>query len=249
MYHQVTDQEIPGFRKYTVTPQAFTRQMDWLARVGYVPITLESLLGARADGGGLPARPVIITFDDGFEDCFRHAVPVLAEHGFTATFYLVAGLMGQRSRWLLQERGFEFPLMSWTQARELERCGLNCGSHTMSHPHLPELSADECRQELVCSRETLEDQLGHAVQHLAYPFGSRNTAVKNIAAEAGYRSACSVRVGLSGADDDALALHRVHVTGFDSLLDFICRLRTAHAPRELISARVQQLYKYVRPTP
>lgn len=249
MYHQVTDQAMPSFQKYSVTPKAFTRQMDWLARAGYVPITLNSLLDARAGGGGMPARPVIITFDDGFQDCFRHAVPILVEHGFTATFYVVAGLMGQSSRWLLQERGFEFPLMSWAQARELEHYGLICGSHTMSHPHLAELSADECRKELFRSRGELEDQLGHAVEHLAYPFGSRNTEVKNIAAEAGYRSACSVRVGLSGADDDPLALHRVHVTGFDSLLDFICRLRTARAPRELVSARVQRLYKRIHSTP
>jgi peptidoglycan/xylan/chitin deacetylase (PgdA/CDA1 family) len=238
MYHQVSPRRVPGFRKYVVTPKAFAAQMTWLALAGYVPITLDALLDHRSGRGSLPVRPVIITFDDGFQDCVDYAVPILQARGFTAIFYLVAGLMGKTSRWLVRERGVEFPLIDWATARHVEAAGLQCGAHSMSHPRLVELSAAACCTELQESRYLLEEQLGHAVRHLAYPFGSFNTAVRAIAAETGYASACSVRIGLSTPDDDPLALHRVPVTGHDALLDFICRLRKARTPGELLQGKI-----------
>jgi peptidoglycan/xylan/chitin deacetylase (PgdA/CDA1 family) len=239
MYHQVTPQPHSAFRKYAVTPKAFAAQMSWLAWAGYVPINLDVWLDYRSDRGTLPSRPVIITFDDGFQDCVEHAVPILQARGFTAIFYLVAGLVGKTSRWLVSERGIELPLMDWTAARQLEAAGLYCGSHCMSHLRLADLSPAACREELLGSRRLLEDNLGHEVKHLAYPFGSFNDKVRAMVAETGYRSACSVAVGLSPAGDDRLALHRVPVTGQDSLLDFICRLCTAHSVRELMRRTVR----------
>jgi peptidoglycan/xylan/chitin deacetylase (PgdA/CDA1 family) len=244
MYHQITPRTLPTFRKYAVTPKAFAAQMDWLSRAGYVTINLDALLSYRSDQGMLPSRPVIITFDDGFQDCIEHAVPVLHSHGFTAIFYLVAGLVGTTSRWLLPERGVELPLMDWTAARRLQAAGFQCGSHAMSHPRLSELSAAVCHDELLRSRQLLEDNLGHQVEHLAYPFGSFNETVRAIVAETGYRSACSVRIGLSTADDDPLALPRVPVSGQDSLLDFICRLRTARSCGEFMRGKVRTLLRH-----
>ena len=75
--------------------------------------------------------------------------------------------------------------------------------------------------------------------HLAYPFGSFNQAVRAAAAEAGYQTACSVTIGLSKSADDVLALHRVPVIGGDSLLDFICRLRTGWPLKALLSSKVR----------
>lgn len=246
MYHQITPRPHPAFRKYTVTPQAFAAHMKWLALANYVPITLDALLQHRLCYTSLPSRPVIITFDDGFYDCVHYAVPILQAHSFTAIFYLVAGLVGQSSRWIVAERGFELPLMGWAAARQLEAEGFHCGSHSMSHPRLAEQSAAACRNELLYSRQLLEDQLGHEVVHLAYPFGSYNESVRAIAADAGYRSACSVRIGLSTLNDDLLALHRVPVTGQDSLFDFICRLHTAFTPGELLRSKISRLKPCVR---
>jgi peptidoglycan/xylan/chitin deacetylase (PgdA/CDA1 family) len=241
MYHQVTPHPLPAFRKYAVTPKAFAAQMNWLARVGYVPVNLDVLLDYRNDRGTLPSRPVIITFDDGFQDCVEHAVPVLQAHGFTAIFYLVVGLMGKTSQWLLAERGIELPLMDWTAAQQLIAAGFQCGSHCMTHLRLADLSSAACREELLRSRLLLEDKLAHEVKHLAYPFGSFNERVRAIVAETGYRSACSVRIGLSTEGDDPLALHRVPVSGQDSLLDFIYRLRTARSFGEFMRGQVRAL--------
>jgi peptidoglycan/xylan/chitin deacetylase (PgdA/CDA1 family) len=182
--------------------------------------------------GSLPKRPVLITFDDGFQGCADHALPVLRAHNFTAVFYLVAGLMGETSRWMLPEVGLELSLMSWETARVLAAEGFQCGAHTVTHPRLAGLDPARCRAELVDARRRLEDELGRPVVHLAYPFGSYDPGVQGIAAEAGYVTACSTRAGLSGADDDLLALHRVTIYGHDSLFDFACRLRTGTAMRE-----------------
>src|SRR5215510_7035272 len=136
MYHQVTPKPLLALRTYTVTPKAFAAQMAWLALTGYVPINLDNLLEYRSGHGPLPSRPIIITFDDGFQDIVEYAVPILQARSFKAVFYLVAGLVGKSSRWILPELGIECPLMDWNAARQLEREGFQCGSHTMSHSRL-----------------------------------------------------------------------------------------------------------------
>ena len=232
MYHEVSPSPHPAFRRYTVTLRDFTRQMRWLAAFGYQPIDMDTLVRARQNHAPLPKRPVVITFDDGFQGCADHAIPVLRRHGFTAVFYLVAGLMGATSRWLRPELGMDLAIMSWDTARSLEAEGFQCGAHSLTHPRLAGLEASSLRTELVDARRRLEDELGRPVVHLAYPYGAFDQTVQAAAAEAGYVTACTTRPGRSGADDDLLALHRVTVYGHDSLLDFACRLRTGEAVRE-----------------
>lgn len=238
MYHQITPRPHPAFRTYAVGVGEFARQMAWLARARYTAITLDALLAHRAGRGPLPARPVVITFDDGFRDCADYAAPIMHARGFTATFYLVASLVGQSSRWLMRERGVEFPLFDWSAARRLEAQGFACEAHSLTHPRLAGLPEAACRQELRDSRALLEDQLGREVAHLAYPFGSHDARVRAIAAEEGYRSACTVSIGLSAADDDALALRRVPVIGGEGLLDFAARVYAAHSLGEWLRHRV-----------
>lgn len=227
MYHEVTDRPPEGYRKYALTREAFSRQMRWLAICGYQPVTPQDLLDAQLNRKRLPARPVILTFDDGYRDCVNNTVPILKRHGFTAIFYIVAGLVGGTSRWLLKERGFELPLADWRSVERLDAAGFELGSHSMTHPRLTELSSAACREELVESRRLIEKRLGHKVVHLSYPFGRLDDRVRSLAEEAGYRSACSVRTGLSSLDDDRLALARVPVNGDETLRDFIWRLQTA----------------------
>jgi peptidoglycan/xylan/chitin deacetylase (PgdA/CDA1 family) len=239
MYHQVSPSPHPAFRRYTVTLREFTRQMQWLATFGYRAIDMDSLVRARLGQGSLPKRPVLITFDDGFRECADHAVPVLRAHGLTAVFYLVTGLMGETSRWLLPELGLELPLMSWDTARALVAEGFQCGAHTVTHPRLASLDPARCRAELTHARSRLETELGRTVVHLAYPYGSHDHAVQVIAAEAGYVTACSTRAGLSAVEDDLLALHRVTIYGHDSLLDFASRLQTGTAVRERLGRALE----------
>lgn len=234
MYHEVSPHPHPAFRRYTVTPRAFARQMRWLAAFQYRPIDMDTLLRARSGAGALPKRPVVITFDDGLQGSVDHAVPVLRAHGFTAVFYLVAGLMGETSRWLRSELNMDLPIMSWDTARSLAESGFQCGAHTLTHPRLSGLDPSHYRAELADARARLEAELGRPVVHLAYPYGSFDAAVQRAVAAAGYLTACSTRPGVSGPDDDLLALQRVSVYGDEALVDFVCRLRMARpVPKRL----------------
>jgi peptidoglycan/xylan/chitin deacetylase (PgdA/CDA1 family) len=245
MYHQVTPEPHPAFAKYTVTPGAFGAQMKWLSLAGYKPVTLEALVSCWETGSPLPRRSVVITFDDGYQDCADYAVPILQKYKFTAIFYLTAGLIGQNTRWLKAERNIEFPLMDWATARRLQKAGFQIGSHAMTHPHLDTLAREDCQAELQTSKRVLEEQLDTEIRHLAYPYGAYNEEVRSIAAESGYRSACSVKIGLSKPDDDLLGLHRVPVIGQDRLIDFICRLVTAWPVKETLRGKSEAAFRTI----
>jgi peptidoglycan/xylan/chitin deacetylase (PgdA/CDA1 family) len=241
VYHQVTSRSDPAFDRYSITPAAFAAQMAWLAYARYTTVGLDTLLDSRAGRGALPRRTVAITFDDGLRKAADCAVPILAARGFTATFFLVAGAMGTTSRWTQSEVGVGSEIIDWPTARRLESAGLSCGSHTMSHRRLPALASEAVFEELSASRRRLEDELGHVVTHLAYPFGAYDDRVRGLVAAAGYRSACSTRRGPSPPDDDPLALHRLTIYGHDSLLDFVCRIRTGQSSGELARWYIRRL--------
>jgi peptidoglycan/xylan/chitin deacetylase (PgdA/CDA1 family) len=229
MYHQITPTPDRVFRKYAITPTEFAEQMRWVAAEGFVPIHLDDAFGhARRP---LPAKPIVITFDDGFQDCFEHALPVLAAHAFTATFFVVAGLAGKRSEWLLAERGVEYPLMQWDAVRTLVDAGFECGAHTMTHPRLAQLSPDEAYRELRDSRCAIEDHTGAPVRHVAYPFGSFSASVRAAAERSGYLTGCTVVPGIARTSDDPLALARIPVNGTDAPLAFTTQLRPIPAWR------------------
>lgn len=247
MYHLISPRPVRGFEKYTIAPKVFAAQMNWLARAGYASLSLDTLVSARCGREVLPSRPVVITFDDGYRDCIDFAVPILRDLGLTATIYAVAGFVGAASHWLARERGVEgIPLFGWADALRLRDAGLHCGSHAMTHVRLTEISPDQCRYELEVSRRLLVERLGYEVSHLSFPHGSYNAAVQIAARQAGYKSACSVRIGLSSPNDDLFALHRVPVNGGDTLPDFICSLSTARTVRELLREKAREILRRPR---
>lgn len=225
MYHLVSDDVPSTFRSYTVTPRQFASHVKTLTRLGYQSVSPEELLAAHQQVRPLPARPVVITFDDGFRDCLRHAAPALHQAGLSATMYLVAGLLGKTSRWLAPE-GLDLPLVNVAEARELEQAGVQCQSHSLTHPMLGRLETADIARELSLSRAILEQELGHEVHHLAYPHGSFDERVQAKAREAGYLSAYSTQPGKVLPNDDVLAMPRVKVDGRAGRADFLARLVT-----------------------
>jgi len=246
MYHEVTPRPAPDFHFYSVTPEQFARQMRWLAWAGYSTVSLDLLADRHAYGPPLPARSVVITFDDGFKSCIEHAVPHLERYGFSATFFVVAGLVGGTGRWLRAILDRELALADWDALHRLTERGFTCGAHSMSHPHLTRLSSEACWFELAESKRVLEARLGRPVVHLAYPYGEYTSEVLRLAKEAGYRTACAVRGGFAGVDDELYALRRIAVGGSDSLVDFACRVRTARFPGQYLRARAQAAWTWAR---
>lgn len=227
MLHEVSAHPDPRYRKYTLTPRELEQRLDWLRTKGYESVGMDDLLAAWRGDRALPARPVVITFDDGGRDCLEHAVPALVQRGYTATFFIVAGAVGGAMRWLRAEIGFELPAADWPVLRAAEAAGMQCEAHSVTHPRLATVSADGCRDELTRGRAMLEEGLGHAVRHLAYPFGSHSAETIALAREAGYLTACTTEEALATPAHDLLTLPRVPVLGTEGLGEFAHRVRTA----------------------
>jgi peptidoglycan/xylan/chitin deacetylase (PgdA/CDA1 family) len=233
-YHEISKRPAPTYRHWTVTPDEFSDQMSWLAGKGYTSLNLDQLMECRAGRAPLPPRPVVLTFDDGCQECVDHATAILPQHGFTGVFYLVTGYMGGVSTWMKERRNVELPLIDWQTARDLAASGFSCGSHTVSHHRLGELSLAQSREELARSRATLQDRLGQDIVHLSYPYGSFSPDVRTAAAEAGYQTAVTIQLGLSDPSDDPLALHRINIGGDETFRDFKLRVRTSKRVDELL---------------
>ena len=234
MYHHVSRVRPAGFAKYTVDPGALHAQLRLLRRLRYTTVSLDDVLDAAAGVATLPRRPIVLTFDDGFAEAIDLAVPILAEHGARATFFVVAGRLGGHSDWLERERGVRLQLASADRIREVADLGFSIGSHTWTHPHLATMPADDRSVELDDARRRLEDVIGCGVEHLAYPHGEWDSSVRHAAAAAGYRSACTTDQRFATLGGDPLALARIIVDGRDRLPDVLCRLRTARSARELV---------------
>lgn len=240
MYHQITASPPRAYTRYTVTPRQFDRQMSWLRLRGYQSLSLDALQRCRSGLEQWPPKPIVITFDDGYEEAARYALDVMPKYGFTATMFLVAGAIGQTSGW---DQGVSMPLVGWDAVRGMVRAGFTIGSHSLTHANLTALEPKACARELRESRARLEDRLGSPVVHVAYPYGAVNQVVRDIAAEAGYVSGCTATLDLATATDDALLLPRVLVVSSDSMADFICRLRTARTVGVMARAYVGSAFR------
>ncbi len=190
-YHRVVEELPPrDYWNVCTTRQRFYEQMAWFARLGWRTLSLEEAGARLVRGERVPPQHFVITFDDGYVDTLTVALPILEQFGFTATVFMVAGLVGQQSIW---DDGHSWvaPLMTWEQLGEVVRRGFSVGSHTVSHPHLSRLPGDAVRRELIDSRSMLEKQLGIPVRTFCYPYGDWSTDVCAAVAEAGYDVACN----------------------------------------------------------
>src|SRR5690242_13783507 len=137
MYHSISDCSQPGVHPYyqtTTTPAVFAQHMRFLHENGYVPVTLADALSELGSPQDSSKRPVVITFDDGFEDFYTDAFPVLSSHSFTATMFLPTAYIGMAPRTCQSTR-----CLTWAQVRELAGAGIHFGAHTETNPRLVQL--------------------------------------------------------------------------------------------------------------
>jgi peptidoglycan/xylan/chitin deacetylase (PgdA/CDA1 family) len=193
----------------------FGQQLAALASE-YEPVSLSEGV-ARLRSGALRGRELAITFDDGFRSGLVNGAPLLAEHGFSACFFLVTELVGapaERVERICRERlHLSRPLepLEWDEAERLLELGHEVGSHTRTHRELVALGRDELADEVAGSRAELERRLGRAPAHFAAPYGDRarfSHAVANAAREAGYETCCTAQRGRNVPSTDLFALRR-----------------------------------------
>ena len=214
MYHAVAAEPNDATRALSVTPEAFAAQMAAIADRGLTPIGTAELAAAWRSGRPLPRRPVLITFDDGYEGVHRHALPALAKHGFPATLFVSTGWL----RGPYDTGGALDAMLDWDQVRELAAAGVEIGGHSHTHPQLDQLGEERLRFELIHCKEIVADQLGTVPGSFAYPYGYSDRRVRRAVRETGYAQALAVGNGLARRAQGPYALRRVTVrrrTGLD----------------------------------
>jgi peptidoglycan/xylan/chitin deacetylase (PgdA/CDA1 family) len=225
MYHIIDEPRAEVEQKYCCAPDRFEEQMCCLRDSGRRLLSLDQLADHMV--GGIPVEDgsVAVTFDDGFEATVRNAVPVLVKHEVPATIFLLSDRFGASNDWM-EGRGFpRRRILSHGDARDLLAAGVTIGSHTRTHVRLPEADDARVEEEIRGSKVALEQRIGIAVQHFAYPFGQYDQRAHDAVRRAGYRTACSTRSGFNRIDADRFALRRIEVFGSDSLAAFRRKLR------------------------
>jgi peptidoglycan/xylan/chitin deacetylase (PgdA/CDA1 family) len=196
MYHRVVPRVTePDPFGNCISVQSFKSHLGWLRRLGYASVTLDSVVAVAADPERrreLPRRPLVITFDDGYRDNHDYAWPILAEHGFSATIFLVSGAIGSDNEFDRAYTRERVPMLSIDHIQDMQRAGVGFGSHTRSHPHnLVELPAEVIADEVGRSRREIEAVVQAPVHHFSYPYARVTPHVEEQVRALGYRSACA----------------------------------------------------------
>jgi peptidoglycan/xylan/chitin deacetylase (PgdA/CDA1 family) len=170
-------------------------------------------------------KPVVITFDDGFQDFYSQAFPLLDRYGYQATMFLPTAYIGNRP---MKFNGTT--CLTWSQVRELNGHGVDFGSHTVNHPQLADVEPKQADYELRESKLTLEDRLGCAVDSFAYPYAFPvtnrlfKTSLHSVLENCGYRNGVTTIVGTADARDDVFFMKRLPVNSHDDLRFFRAKL-------------------------
>ena len=230
IYHSVDD---IAYSQFYITTAAFQSQMQTLHDNGYTTITLQDWANIRAGLEAAPAKPVIITFDDGLDNLLTKAYPILSSFGFKATSFVPTEYVGGTNAWDVGSIAAGDPVineLTWSQIQQLAATGLiDFESHSMTHPDLTAVDDSQLAWELVGSKQALESHLpGHQVLFIAYPFGSGagDARVENATYNAGYFGGIAAGGGVDLGSSDKYNLLRVEVSTSDTGEAFLEKLGT-----------------------
>ncbi len=219
MYHHL-QAEGSVHSDLVVSIKAFERQMAWLKRKGYNTVSMERLAAFLQEKDELPSRPVVITFDDGYQSVADLAKPVLDQHGFTATVFLVPHALGKHNLWDQHQSVPILPCMDRRSCQHLVDDGWELGSHGLTHQSLPEMEPIALKDEVKGSKITLEQLFDCAIKSFCYPYGAWDKNARAEVKKAGYETACAISPGTASVTEDPWALRRIYVKGSDQLMDF-----------------------------
>jgi peptidoglycan/xylan/chitin deacetylase (PgdA/CDA1 family) len=219
MYHYIStppaDADI--YRKdLSVTPERFESHLRYLVDAGYEVVTLDDLLYALTQGRPLPAKPVILTFDDGYEDNYLNAFPLLQKHGMIGHFFVISDFVSAGRP----------EYMSWEQIEEMAAAGQRFGSHSRDHPALAGKSVDYLVWQALGGEEAIQEHLGYHPRWVSYPSGSYDQRVMDIYKSANYWGGLSTRQGATHTLEEIFELRRVRVRGSYSAQDLANLLET-----------------------
>lgn len=218
MYHSVSDNLFAKSHPYyqiNTSPNVFARQMKWLRHNGYRTMDLTEMLAAMEAGQNL-SKTVVITFDDGYQDFYTDAFPVMKQCGFTATIFLATDRIQDTAARI---EGADY--LTWRDVRELHAEGIRFGSHTVTHPDLRSLGPEQINYELGYSKETIEQKLGAPVQSFSYPFAfpeedrDFTRFLVDTLKNHGFENGVSTILGRAKIGSDRFCLPRLPVNSWD----------------------------------
>jgi len=206
LYHQIGYSQIKD-NQYYVSPEEFEKQMALLYAWGYRTITVQQLAIAILNGAELPIKPIVLTFDDGNDNAYTRAFPILQKYGFTGTAYIVYNYVGASN------------YMNKEQIRELYAAGWEIGSHSLSHADLTK-HTDRQEAEIIESKKKLEALLDVPIYTFAYPFGTYDNLSLYYMSFSGYIAAAGLGPVMNQGPGNIYYLYRRDIKGTYDLKTF-----------------------------
>ena len=228
MYHSISDDMEDGIQPYfqvNTSPDVFTKHLKYLRDHNYSVVNLTDIRKLFCSDSRSISRPVVITFDDGYQDFYIEAFPILQKYNFPATVFLPTGFIDNNGLKLKQREH-----LHWSEVRTLFRDGITFGSHTVTHPQLNTLKEDEIEHEIKRSKEMIEDKLGQSINTFSYPFkfpeanGRFVRLLRNLLQKYAYTHGVSTRIGTTAKNDDSYFMKRVPINSLDDLSFFKAKL-------------------------
>lgn len=198
MYHKIDENS--GVSRLSVSPESFKAQMNFLKDWHYNVVKLEDL-AEMVKENRFPSKTIAITFDDGYENNYLEAYPVLKELNLHATIFVIPAMVGSEG------------YVTWGQILEMSESGvIAIGSHTMTHPWLPDQPDQKLDSEIAGSKRSIESHLNKKADAFSYPAGGFNQNVRDKVIKAGYKIAVTTNPGKKYPKHDLFAMKRLRIS-------------------------------------
>ena len=220
MYHSISEHiKNEKHNKWRVKTNDFEKQMNWFYKNNWKSFTISELVKLNE----IPEKSFVITFDDGYEDNYLNAFPILKKYDFKATIYLVPNQ--KTNHWEEKNTSVLSNLLNEKQILEMQNSGLiEFGSHTLSHVNLSTINDEQLLNELKKSKEEVEKIINKECEAFAYPYGKFDDKIVNAVKKTGYKNATVVKRGLFEQNDDVFTIKRVGILGTESFVDFLLKI-------------------------
>ena len=218
MYHSIVDDSYQS-----VSINSFKKQMIFIKKMGYQTISFKDLNKKNHN------KEFILTFDDGYENIFTNAFPILIELGFKATCFIITNKIGHYNEWDINKDNFKkMKLMNRDQINEWLQKGFDVGSHTMDHLDLIKLNYENKNQQIINSKKFFKDVFNIEIDSFAYPFGSYDNETLNIIKQNYNYAVTTKRSRFIKNKFSNELLPRVPINKNDSLFKFFLKIRTPY---------------------
>lgn len=215
MYHHVGElpPDADAVRKsLTVSQDRFEEQMKFLAEQGYTTIHIAALVNHFQTGAPLPEKPILLTFDDGYDDNYVNVFPTLKDHGFVGTFFIIGAPTDYGSPGYLR----------WEQILEMYENGMEIGNHSLTHRYNLGTTRNSTQDgEIKNAHKLMVDHLPNWTPIFSYPSGSYNQYSLNLLKDLGYVAAVTTKQGTSQSSDKPYELRRIRIRGEWSMSQFL----------------------------